>query len=660
MDDTATDILIVDDNPANLIALEAVLAPLGERISKASSGHAALRLLLKQDFAVVLLDVRMPGLNGFETAELLRTNRRCEHTPIIFITAHGDEEHLARGYRLGAVDYILTPVVPEILRAKVGVFVDLFRKTAIVRRQSESLARRADQLLRLAHTALAVNGAGSIQGIVEVVVRELPALVDATGVRARVFSPGHPGHAGAIAESGSAIPTLAAVTSVPILSHDGTHVGSIEVAHGSSWAAEDDAVVVQLAQMTTVAVQNLLYGEEWEANRLKDEFLATLSHELRTPLNAILTWLALLRRGTFDASGIQRAIDVIERNARAQAKLIEDLLDMSRIISGKMHLNMAEPDMRAVVTAALEAVRPMAETRGVHVSAEFLEGPLVVLGDPERLQQVVWNLLTNAIKFTESGGRVAVRVTATEGSVEVEVNDTGSGIDPSFLPHVFDRFRQADSGSTRRHHGLGLGLAIVRNLMELHGGTVAAESAGEGHGSTFRVRIPCASRSRGNEPVEERRLLRAEPVAELAQSAVQLTGLRVLLVEDEPDAREATALLVTTLGASVQTAETVMDAVRTIDRWLPHVVVTDIGLPGEDGFVLLARIQEMEGTRGVSIPAVAVTAYARPEERLRVLAAGFRAHLGKPLDENTLRRILVAFLPPKLPASEAPADIDLG
>ena len=463
-----------------------------------------------------------------------------------------------------------------------------------------------------------------------------------------------------MAESGSAIPPLAEVTSLPILSHDGTDIGSIEVAHGSSWAAEDDAVVVQLAQMTTVAVQNLLYGEEWEANRLKDEFLATLSHELRTPLNAILTWLALLRRGNFDADGIKRGIDVIERNARAQAKLIEDLLDMSRIISGKMHLSMAESDMRAVVTAALEAVRPMAETRGVPVTAEFLEGPLIVLGDPERLQQVVWNLLTNAIKFTESGGRVAVRVTATDGSVEVAVHDTGSGIDPTFLPHVFDRFRQADSGSTRRHHGLGLGLAIVRNLIELHGGTASAESAGEGQGSTFRVRIPCASRARRDESVEERRPLRAEPIAEPAQSSVApLTGLRVVLVEDEPDAREATALLVTTLGASVRTADSVRDAVRTIDGWLPHVVVTDIGLPDEDGFVLLARIREIEAARGISIPAVAVTAYARPQERQRVLAAGFRAHLGKPLDENTLRGILVAFLPANAIASEVPADIDL-
>src|SRR5262245_7865957 len=237
MDDTATHILIVDDNPANLIALEAVLAPLGERISKAASGHAALRLLLKRDFAVVLLDVRMPGLNGFETAELLRANRRCEHTPIIFITAHGDEEHLARGYHLGAVDYILTPVVPEVLRAKVGVFVELFRKTDVVRRQSQSLARRADQLLRLAHTALAVNGAGSIQGVVDVVVRELPALVDTTAVRARVTPAGNRRHAVAIAESGPAPSATAAVASFPILSHEGADVGAIEVVRGPSWAA---------------------------------------------------------------------------------------------------------------------------------------------------------------------------------------------------------------------------------------------------------------------------------------------------------------------------------------------------------------------------------------------------------------------------------------
>lgn len=320
------DILVVDDNPGNLVAIDAVLAPLGQRVATASSGHEALRLLLRREFAVILLDVRMPVLNGFETAELLRTSPRCEHTPIIFITAHADEEHLARGYRLGAVDYILTPVVPDVLRAKVGVFVDLFRKTEMVRRQSESLGRRADQLQRLAQAALSVNAARSVGGVVDVVARELPALVDAVAVRAEVGLPGNRRHAASSAGAGRA-PAAGGVTTFPVLSREGTGIGVIEIARGPSWAAEDDAVALQLAQMVTVAVQNLLYGEEWEANRLKDEFLATLSHELRTPLNAILTWLTLLRRGQLDAGVVRRGIDVIERNARAQAKLIDDLLD---------------------------------------------------------------------------------------------------------------------------------------------------------------------------------------------------------------------------------------------------------------------------------------------------------------------------------------------
>ena len=646
------DILVVDDNPDNLVALEAVLAPLGQRISKASSGKDALRLLLRHEFAVILLDVRMPILDGFETAELLRTSPRCERTPIIFITAHGDDEHLARGYRLGAVDYILTPVVPEVLRAKVGVFVELFRKTEVVRRQSEALGRRADRLLRLTQTALTLNSARSVAGVVDVVARELPALVDAVAVRAEVNLPGNRRHRASAADRAEdapgkdASPETSGVTMFPILSREGTGIGVIEILQGTSWAAEDDAVAVQLAQMATVAVQNLLYEEEWESNRLKEEFLATLSHELRTPLNAILTWVTLLRQGGLDTDAARRGVDVIERNARAQAKLIEDLLDMSRIISGKMCLNVARLDARSIVTGALESVRPAADARGVQLLVELPDEPVPVTADAERLQQVVWNLLTNAIKFTPKDGHVRVRFATADGDLEISVTDTGSGISPLFLPHVFDRFRQAESSTTRTHRGLGLGLAIVRNLVELHGGNVSADSAGEGLGATFRVRIPrTPPATLAPEPSPSIAGESRTPPAGPRRDHRSLADLRVLVVEDERDGREAMALLIAALGARVRTADSAGDALRMIEEWLPDVVVSDIGLPGEDGFALLARIQEVERLRRVTIPAVALTAYARPQERARALAAGFRAHLAKPVDDGALRETLAAFLP---------------
>ena len=622
----------------------AVLEPLGQRVATASSGREALRLLLRREFAVILLDVRMPILDGFQTAELVRTSPRCEHTPIIFITAHGDEEHLTRGYRLGAVDYILTPVVPEVLRAKVGVFVELFRKRDVVRRQAESLQRRAERQARLTQAALDVNAARSVAEIAAVVARDLPALVESHEVEVDVLLP--PSRRYHAASPAAADPTTdtRAATVLPILSRDGTSIGAIEIVCGSAWSPEDDSIAVQVAQMTSVAVQNLLYGEEWEANRLKDEFLATLSHELRTPLSAILSWAALLRSGKLDAARVARGIDVIERNARAQAKLVEDLLDMSRIISGKMRLNVAPVDVRTVVTGAIDAVRPAAEGRSVRLVAELPDIPVMTTGDGARLQQVVWNLLTNAYQpSTPEGGQIAAEVRADDRAIEISVADSGIGISPAFLPHVFDRFRQAEDSSTRTHRGLGLGLAIVRNLVELHGGSVRAESLGEGRGSTFRVTIPrqvAVGSFETSDPPPPRPV--AAPPA-VRRMDTPLAGLGVLLVEDERDACEAMALLLKGMGAVVRTADSVRTALQVIDQWIPDVVLSDIGLPFEDGFTLLSRLQSVERARHLSLPAVALTAYAQAHERARALTAGFRAHLAKPVDENALVETLTPF-----------------
>jgi len=638
------EILVVDDNPDNLIAIRAVLEPLGQRVTTVSSGREALRLLLRREFAVILLDVRMPIFDGFQTAELVRTSPRCEHTPIIFITAHGDEEHLARGYRLGAVDYILTPVVPEVLRAKVGVFVELFRKRDVVRRQAESLQHRAERQARLTQAALDVNAARSVAEIAAVVARDLPALVESHWVTVDVLLPPSRRYHAASPEAADPPADCGATTVLPVLSRDGTSIGAIEIACGRAWSPEDDAIAVQVAQMTSVAVQNLLYGEEWEANRLKDEFLATLSHELRTPLSAILSWVALLRSGKLDAARVARGIDVIERNARAQAKLVEDLLDMSRIISGKMRLNVAPVDVRSVVTGAAEAVRPAAEARSVRLVVQLPDPPVMVTADGTRLQQVVWNLLTNAISFTPEGGQIAAGVRDDARTIEISVTDSGIGISPAFLPHVFDRFRQAENSSTRTHRGLGLGLAIVRNLVELHGGSVRAESLGEGLGSTFRVTIPRQVTMENSDAPIARPPRVATIPASGHQSDTPLAGLGVLLVEDERDACEAMALLLKGMGAVVRTADSVRAALEVIDQWVPDVVLSDIGLPFEDGFTLLSRLQAVERARHVSLPAVALTAYAQAHERSRALTAGFRAHLAKPVDDGALVETLTPFL----------------
>jgi signal transduction histidine kinase len=398
-------ILIVDDERANLEALELTLAPTGCRVVRAQSADEALLALLDQEFACIVLDIRMPGIGGLELAEIIKRRRRTQHVPILFLTAHLiDDRDIVRGYRTGAVDYLTKPVNPDILRSKIGVFVDLFRKT-------HALAR-ANQALQ--HEIVAREQA---QGALQLVNQDLERRV---------------------------------------------------------------------AERT---------AELQEADRRKDEFLATLSHELRTPLNAIYGWARILRSGQFDPASLPRAIEVIERNAQIQTQLIGDLLDVSRIVTGKLHLRLAETPMALVVREAVESVRMLAQAREIELQATLRDTP-AIQGDADRLQQVAWNLLSNAIKFTGPGGSVAVTLEAEDGAAVMIVRDTGCGIRRDLLPYVFERFRQADTTTTRVHSGLGIGLTIVKHLVEAHGGAVTAESAGEGLGSTFTVRLPADGAAR--------------------------------------------------------------------------------------------------------------------------------------------------------------------
>jgi signal transduction histidine kinase len=374
------------------------------------------------------------------------------------------------------------------------------------------------------------------------------------------------------------------------------------------------------------------------ANRLKDEFLATISHELRTPLNAILGWVQLLRTGRLDADARERALETIERNARAQSELIEDLLDMSRIISGKMNLAVKDVDLASVISEAVEAVRLAADAKSIELTAEADPALGKVKGDPTRLQQVVWNLLANAIKFTPRGGRVTVKA-RTNGHAEIQVSDNGRGIPSEFLPHVFERFRQAESSTRRAQGGIGLGLAIVRQLVESHGGTVRAESEGIDRGATFIVSLPRDAVISSSMMAESDRTPRATPPRPVSLAHQALNGIKVLVVDDERDAREFTATVLRHARADVWEADSADAALRAIERMLPDVILCDVAMPDRDGFDLIATIQGLPPP-GRDIPVAALTAYAKSEDRNRVLQAGFRAHLAKPLDPADIAAVV--------------------
>lgn len=446
---------------------------------------------------------------------------------------------------------------------------------------------------------------------------------------------------------------------VPVVSRSGNVLGGLFFAHpetgvfteraeriivgvaAQAAVAIDNARLYQAAQKATEEREILLANERSarsEAERMsemKDEFLATLSHELRTPLNAILGWSQMLQRTVRSQADLHKGLETIERNARVQAKLIEDLLDMSRITSGKVRLDTQTVEPVSLIESAVETVRPAADAKGIRL--EVLLDPTAgpVSGDPHRLQQVIWNLLSNAIKFTPKEGKVQVLLERVKSHIEISVADTGVGIKPAFLAHVFERFRQADGSTTRRYGGLGLGLSIVKSLVELHGGTVLARSPGEGGGATFTVQLPLmAARSNAH---SETRHHATSPNADSADfKAFDLSGLKVLVVDDEADARELIKRVLTDCGAQVLTAGSAAEAIVLVERERPHVLLSDIGMPDADGFELLRRVRTLGLAKGGKIPAIALTAFARSEDRMRALHAGFLMHLTKPVEPSEL------------------------
>lgn len=531
-------ILLVDDQHGKLLTYETILEGLGENLIRANSGREALEQLLKHDIAVVLVDVCMPELDGFELAAMIRNHPRFQKTSIILVSAVlVDDAHRLKGYGSGAVDYVSVPIVPEILRAKVAVFCDLYVKTEQLQKLNRELEQR---------------------------VTERTAEIQ----------------------------------------------GALKQAQEARLQAET-------------------------ADRLKDEFLATLSHELRTPLSAITGWAHLLQAEGLDKATQRKAVDTISRNARLQSQLISDILDVSRIITGKLRLNRENVNLPEVIQATLDTLRPTADARDVRLEAELTHKDEVILADPARLQQVIWNLLSNAIKFAPQKGQVSIRLDVVGSHFEMSVQDDGPGIGPEFLPYIFDRFRQADSSSSRTHHGLGLGLAIVRHLVEMHGGSVEAKNREDRPGAIFKVLLPRhVAAVRGVTSTHPPRVALDKGV--WVDSAPSLQGIRVLVVDDDADGREMVAALLERCGAEARVAASANEAVGIIERDAPDVLLADIEMPGEDGYSLLRRVRALPQEKAAKLPVAALTAYASSQDRLKALEAGFDMHLAKPVQPSEL------------------------
>lgn len=733
--DERINILMVDDSATNLLALEAILQAPDRNLVSASSGDDALRYLLNNDVAVILLDVFMPGIDGLDTAELIRARDKSRDIPIIFLTADSTGgRHLSRGYSLGAVDYIVKPIEPDILRSKVAVFVELFKKTREIQRQArllheknlelenanlarlnmlielgqelavehdpwrvlENFCRSARQIVEAQEAAVGVFDAdcdnlrfffrcvsgeniGYNSGIPEVARRALELLVNER--RSLRLNEADELMAGDEESSDSVRSFLGA----PILSSSGVcgWIYLLNKLDAEDFTEADERLAATLATQVAIAYQSaMLYSdaqrhaselqqeiterkqaeqeraqllvreqaaraEAEQANRAKDEFLATLSHELRTPLSAILGWSHLVRTGKLDELQMTRAFETIERNARSQSQLIDDLLDVSRIITGKLQIELRPVNLSSVIDAALDAVRPAFEAKDIQFEPVMASKTCLVPGDPNRLQQIFWNLFSNAVKFTPPGGRVRVEVERAQLQVRISVSDSGIGITPDFLPYIFDRFRQADGSTTRVHGGLGLGLAIVKHLVQLHQGTVDVESEGANHGATFTVSLPLASVATVGDLVEATVWEREGNGLPAGFSEV-LDGLRILVVDDELDSRELITAILTRCGSEVRCSESAAEAIQACRDWKPDLLVSDIGMPQEDGYSLIQKLRKMRSKWARQIPAVALTAYATVEDRARALEAGFQVHLAKPIEPEALVRSIAGAVGRKL------------
>ncbi|HEX6267341.1 MAG TPA: response regulator [Burkholderiales bacterium] len=672
-------ILVVDDLPDKRLAFQVVLEELGQNLVMASSGAQALRELLQQEFAVILLDVNMPDIDGIETAELIRQHGKTRHTPIIFVTAYADEMQTARGYQLGAVDYILSPIVPEILRSKVRVFVELYRAqrrgqaaarleaergaAEEAKRRSEFLAYASHELgvslnldeaierfLRLlvpgqaqyAALSMRVDGerlaAASDGGECPPALSEALRQAELDGRRRDVSLPAPGAGAGQLRHA-QVIPLKAGSRTVAVLALG--HAGAPE-----RYSEAGQAMLEELATRAAIAFDNArLYwnlkremartkeAEEklLEAARRKDEFLAMLSHELRNPLAPIRNAAEVMRRIAPADPGIAWARDVVERQVTHLAQLVDDLLDVSRITQGKITLKKEPVELGKVIHHSVETARALLDARRHHLVLNLPGTPIWVHGDFARLAQVLGNLLNNGAKYTAEGGRIELAAAADRGEAVVTVRDNGIGIDATLLPHVFDLFTQGERTLDRSQGGLGVGLTVVQRLVELHHGRVEAMSEGIGKGALFRITLPCISEVTQEQPAE------VQP----AVAFVPAGGKRVLVVDDNMDAAESIAVYLRLEGHEVRTVSDGAQAVAIAQVFAPQVAVLDIGLPGMSGYEVARRLrQKGAGALGLLI---ALTGYGQKEDRARSEDAGFHHHFVKPADPRDIQAAIAGW-----------------
>jgi signal transduction histidine kinase/ActR/RegA family two-component response regulator len=686
-------ILLVDDQPAKLLSYETILADLHENLIRAESGKKALDLLLKNDIAVVLIDVCMPELDGFELASMIRSHPRFQRTAIILVSGVFVEDvDRLRGYDSGAVDYVAVPIVPGILRAKVAIFADLFRKTEDLERLNRELEERvADRTAKIEAAAARLREseerlrlvltAGGIQGWTWNLRRSEITWLAPLGESENVYQSfaeflnavhpeDRPGIQNAFNRALDGAEEYIAEFRMIGGEVEQWWLGRGTVLHDTTGQPISIAGInINITAQKCTEKERMLLLRETEdarkeaerANQLKDEFLATLSHELRTPLNAITGWAYMLRAGGLDLPTQFKALETINRNAMLQTQLISDILDVSRITSGKLRLDVKPVDLASVVQAALDTIRPAADAKNISINAEICELEPIA-GDPARLQQVVWNLLSNAVKFAPMSGQVDLCLEVKGSEVELTVQDDGPGIRPEFLPHMFEPFRQGDSSSTRPHHGLGLGLSIVRHLVEMHGGRALAMNREAGSGAVLKVTLPLHARS-GETVSDWAGALQSESAGPMwLLSGPSLKGLRIVVVDDEEDARGIVALLLERYGAEVRAAASAQEAFEFVRQELPDAIVADIEMPEEDGYTLLRRIRALPPEWGGQTPALALTAYAGVQDRIKALEAGFALHMAKPVQPTELVRVVAnlcsSVLPAKtgtLPGGEGPA-----
>jgi PAS domain S-box-containing protein len=636
-------ILVVDDNPASLYATSRVLRAAGFSVIEAATGGEALAHADGSP-QLVVLDVNLPDMDGFQVCRELRANQRTARIPVIHLSATFVKDvDKVQGLDAGADGYLTHPVEPPVLIATVNAFLRA--------RQAEDAMRRSEAKFKAVFEQ-ALNGISLLSRDM-VYLEANPAMCQVLGRRPGevvgnplwAFTPNAReeevlGIRRALEATGAWRGTF------PLIASDGRRVEldwsiSMHSLPGVYLAIVTDVTerkAIEAERERLLVSERAARAEAERANRLKDDFLATLSHELRTPLNSILGWSQVLKNGDTIAEDAAEAVDAIERNARVQTELINDLLDVSRITSGKLRLNLETIDPARTVDAALESVMPAANAKEIRLERALDPHAGPVSWDPSRLQQVVWNLVNNSVKFTQKRGTIRVGLRRVESLVEIAVSDNGQGIRTEFLPHIFERFRQEDASSRRSHGGLGLGLAIVKHLVEMHGGTVTADSEGEGRGATFTVRLPVVAVSEGAPPSETPPppVPRSDAGPRATPSApADLTGVRVLVVDDDSDARTLIRRVLAAANAHVADVARVPDALQAAERFEPHVLVSDIGMPGEDGYDLIRQLRQ-RGYSPEALPAIALTAFARQEDRQLALAAGYQRHLPKPVNANEL------------------------